>query len=389
MKILIIAKNVGRTAPGIVIEKLIDGLSKFHSVDILTSVYAPSFTLSAIKNVYEIKEKPIHQRIFKFIVSIFDCNPMDWLWTRKAIHQLKTKDQERYDLVFSILSLHHYTPLIAGVHIKKKFSTKLAVHTLDAIPAPIEWPENNSYFKSVNKIMAKYLPESDFFFSTNEQMLQYQLSTFIPKNNIITEVIYNPSYGNLLHYDYVPSAGNMFLFTGGIYGLRNPKYILRAFRRLLKEYPDSTFEFVGSYIAEEYLSIFSCDEQEKVIVRPFTSDLTNYYQRATALIDIDADLPNDPFLSSKLINYITINRMIICETGINSPSQKIFKEIPSILQCDHNVEQLFKAMKRAIELKGKVDFNDRGKVIALFNLDSVINKLNNKINFLCTPIVKS
>jgi glycosyltransferase involved in cell wall biosynthesis len=380
MKILIISKNIDRTAPGIVIEKLIQGLSKFHYVDVLTSVYDPSFTFSAIKNVYEIKEKPIHPRIFKFIVSIFGCNPLDWWWARKAIHKLKINDSERYDLIFSILSLHHYTPLIAGVQIKKKFSAKFAVHTLDAIPAPIEWPENRPYFKSVKKMMARYLPASDFFFSTNEQMLQYQLSTFTAKNNIVTEVIYNPTYANLEHYYYDTGGSNRFLYTGGIYGLRNPKYILGAFKKLLKEYPDSTLEFVGSSIAAQNLSIFSFDEREKVIVHPFTRDLTKYYEGATALIDIDADLPNDVFLSSKIINYITINRMIICETGNNSPSKEIFKEIPSILQCDHNVDELFTAMKRAIELKSKVNFSDRGKVIALFNLDSVIEKLNNKIN---------
>ena len=371
--------NVGRTAPGIVFERLIKGLSENHKLDVLTSDYDPSYKLSEVRNILQIKRKYIHPRIHKLLISIFGINPFDWLWSKKAISLLNKKKYKDYDLVFSLISFHHYTPLIAGVLYTKNHPSKLAVHSLDAIPAPIGWSKNDSYFKGVKRMMGKYLPKSDFFFTTNEQMLKYQLSTFIPKNDIITEVIYNPSYGKLEYYNYSMGGKNTFLYTGGLYGLRKPEYVLGAFKKILKEFPDSILEFVGSHLSTDYFSIFSSDEREKIIIHPFNRDLSEYYERATALIDIDADLPDDVFLSSKIVNYITINRIIITETGENSPSRELFKGIPSVLQCGHNIDELAAAMKEAIQQQGKVNFSDRATVISLFDLTSVINKLNNKI----------
>jgi hypothetical protein len=46
MRILIITMNVGRTAPGIVFERLIYGLSSLHQIDVLTADYDPSIDFS-------------------------------------------------------------------------------------------------------------------------------------------------------------------------------------------------------------------------------------------------------------------------------------------------------------------------------------------------------
>jgi len=371
--------DLGRSAQGIVFERIIHGLSKIHNIDLLTSEYDPSIKLSRVRNTVLIKRKDIHPRIHKLLISIFGINPFDWLWSKKAISLLNKKKYKNYDLVLSLITFHHYTPLIAGVLYTKNHPSKLAVHSLDAIPAPIGWSKNDSYFKSVKKMMGKYLPISDFFFTTNEQMLKYQLSTFVPKTNLITEIIYNPSFGKIKHYEHCKSGKNTFLYTGGLYAARKPTYILEAFKRILSEYPDSTLEFIGGHLPGNSLSIFNSEDKEKVIMHPFTRDLNPFYERATALIDIDADFPDDVFLSSKITNYITINRIIITQTGDNSPSREIFKGIPSILQCGHNVDELAAAMKKAIEQKGKADFSDREKVISLFDIDSVIDKLNNKL----------
>ena len=373
--------DLGKSAAGIVFERIIRGVSKIHNVDLLTSEYEPSVKLAEVKKILVIKRKEFHPRIHRFLISIFGINPFDWWWSKKAVSLMGKKDYKGYDLVFSLITFHHYTPLIAGVLYTKNHSSKLAVHSLDAIPAPIGWSKNDSYFRSVKKMMARYLPKSDFFFTTNEQMLEYQLSTFIAKKSIITEVIYNLSFGKLINYDYCDTEKNTFLYTGGLYEARQPKYILEAFKRILSEYPESTLEFVGSNLSENSFPVFNPADKKKIIIHPFTKDLKPYYERATALIDIDGDLPNDVFLSSKITNYITINRIIITQTGDNSPSRKIFKNILSILQCGHNVEELTNAMREAILQKGKVDFTDRANVISLFNLNSVIDKLNKKIAY--------
>lgn len=372
--------NVGRTAPGIVFERLIQGLSKAHYVDVLTSDLDPSVELPSVKSTFEVKQRKVHPRIHKLLISTFGINPLDWLWSQKAISLLKKEKNKKYDLVFSFISFHHYSALLAGASYSQRESLKFAIYSVDAIPAPLGWSKNDSYFRQVKKMMRKYLSKADFFFSANEQMLKYQLTTFKPKSGMISGVVYNPNNGKLQNFNFLDNNQNTFLYTGGIYGPRKPQYVLWAFKRILKEYPNSTLEFVGSVFPESCLSIFTPEEKEKVVFHPFKRDLGKFYERAIALIDIDADLPNDVFLSSKMTNYIAINRLIISETGENSPSRQIFKGIPSVTQCGHDVDEIADAMRFAILKKDTISFEDRSGVISSFSLATVVEKLNSLIH---------
>jgi len=376
MKILIIAKNVGRIAPGIVAERLIKGLSERHEVDVLSTDYDPSTELTNIKKVIRFKSYEIKPVISKILISFFSFNPLDVYIAKKVANNCVCK----YDLIFSIVSSNHYVSLILGNKLSKKLKVKHFAHFLDAIPAPGGWLKDDFFYKGLKKFMARTLAKVDGVFASNQQMLDYQLSTFKIKKKICKAVIYNPGPGKITYYEHQLSNQNTFIFTGGIYGPRKPLYILKAFKQLLGHYPNSTLEFVGSDIPDKSLSIFTADELKNVIVHPFNRNLTDFYERATALIDIDADFPNDVFLSSKIINYISINRIIISETGENSPSRNIFQGIPSIIQTDHNANEIMQGMIKAIKLKKDINFNDRNSVISLFDLKSNIDRIENEIN---------
>ena len=57
----------------------------------------------------------------------------------------------------------------------------------------------------------------------------------------------------------------------------------------------------------------------------------------------------------------------------------MFKKIPSILQCGHNIDDLADAMRNSINQKGCFDFKDRDEVISLFNLENIVKKINENI----------
>lgn len=376
MKILIITSNVGRTAPGIVFERLIQGLSFLHQIDVLTADYDPSIDLSMVGNIITSKILYIHQRIYKSLISLFGVNPYDCFWAWKSIRLLETKKLNQYDIVFSFLSFHNYAALIAGEKFAVKYNCKYAVYSVDAVPAPVGWPENYVYYRGVKRLMAKYLSKADVFFTTNNQMLSYQLSTFTPSKSLITDVIHNSSIGGIKAFPNSNCETNYFVYTGGIYGARKVKYLLEGFEKLLELYPDSYVIFVGSHLAPSSLSNLNQGTLERIKLFPFTKELDPYYSCATALIDIDADIENDVFLSSKIINYIMINRIIITETGENSPSRHLFKEINSIIQCSHDSNQMYEAMKKSVLIKGCITFEDRRSVSELFSLENVVKRLD-------------
>jgi hypothetical protein len=380
MKILILTLNVGRTAPGIVFERLIQGLIPKHEIDIITADYDPTIDLSGLKNIKILKKSYIHPRIYKLLISLFGINPFDIYWARKSMKYLKSKHNFKYDLIVSFISFHNYAALIAGAKLSKKYNCKFAVYSVDAIPAPKGWPENYGYFKGVKRLVAKYLKKADAFFSANKQMLDYQLSTFQPSKKIVSDVIYIPSLGSKKEFPISKANSNNFVYTGGIYGARKVKYLLEGFEKLVKDYPDSYLIFVGARLNSD--SFLNLDKKivDRIKVYPFTKNLDSYYSNATALIDIDADIENDVFLSSKIVNYIMINRVIISETGINSPSRKIFKNIESIIQCNHDSDQLYEAMKKSIKIRKDITFEDRNSVMKLFSVEHIVNRLENSLN---------
>lgn len=380
MKILIISMNVGRTAPGIIFERLIQGLSSTNQVDLLTADFDPSIELTQVSNIIIYKRIYIHPRIHKLFISVLGVDPFDCYWAWKSKKLLKSKIKKQYDVVLSFLSFRSYGAMIAGSYLTRKNQSKFAVHSLDAIPAPLGWLDYDRFYKGLTKMMKRYLSTVDGFFTTNQQMLNYQLSTFIPKKNIITNIIYNPGQDENIGLPKAINRKNNFVYMGGIYGLRKSTYILKGFEKLLTIFPESKLIFIGTPASSFSLSELRPESLRKIEIVPFTKDLGQYYSDATALIDIDADIENDVFLSSKVTTYVMNKCMIICETGKNSPARNLFNGIDSIIKCDHDSNQLFEAMKKSILMRNKISFDDRNNIIKLFRTESIIAQLNNSLD---------
>lgn len=379
MKILIITSNVGKTAPGIVYEKIIQGLSKFHSIDILTVNYSPSNCITQINEITTIPKQIIHPRISKLLIALLGVDPFDIIWARKAERTFAKKSKNQYDIVYSFLSNHNYSAIIAGLYISKKISSKFAVHTVDAVPNPIGWVKKDLHYKGLLRFTRTYFKHIDALFSTNEQMLSYQLNTFNPTKKIHTNIIYNSGLENPLSFPIEDDDSFNFIYTGGLYGARKPDYIISAFKLLLNDFPNCNLIFVGSVLSDKQISSIDNSNKDRIKVVPYTKNLHPFYQIATALIDIDADIKNDVFISSKLPVYLMINRWIICETSDDSPTKSLFKNINSIIQCNHSSEQLYRAMKICILQRNRVAFEDRKEIIELFKIDNIIKTLNNSL----------
>jgi hypothetical protein len=380
MKILVICDDLGKTAPGIVYEKIIAGLSKHHEIFLITSHKDSSPSLISEVTISEISRHHIPTRLYKFQLSFFSVCLFDLIWVKKAQNYFKLKKDYSPDIILSLISNNHYSPIIAGNKLSIFFNVKHFTYSVDAIPAPLGWMKNDAFFRGTKKLISRQLSKVDGLFSANPSMLEYQLNLFHPKDNIITEVIYNPTLNQLLNFERKNTEFNTFLYTGGIYGPRKVTFIFQAFKKLLQTYPNSTLEFVGSSIPFEEMSIFNKSERENVIIHSFAKNLNPFFERATALIDIDSVLENDIFLSSKIINYLSVNRIIISETGQNSPSRKLFKNIPSIFQCQHDPVELANAMINSIENRDNFDFSDRNIVLKLFQIEPIILKLNHSIS---------
>ena len=378
MKILIIASGVGKTAPGIVYERLIQGLSVHHDVDVLASEFDPSIDLTEIRDAIVIGNLPVPSAIQKHLVSMFSLNPFDLAWALLSVLCLHARKPDGYDVVLSFLSNHHHAATIAGAIYSRTGNCKFAVHSIDAVPPP-GWPEHDGYRKGVERLVRRCLGLADALTSTNKKMLEYQLKTFANKDTLLTNVVFNPTIGNARIFPGPDLVVNRFLYTGKLYGVRKVEYVLEAFEKLLDEYPNSCLTFVEATVPLSVLSRMNRRTRTQLEFIPFRRNLDNYYSRSVALIDIDADIEDDVFLSSKITNYILVNRRIISETGRNSPSRELFRGIGSIIQCDHNSTQIYEAMRVAISEKDKIDVSDREGVLGQFSQDNVCAELDRSL----------
>jgi glycosyltransferase involved in cell wall biosynthesis len=376
MNILIVIQNPENSAPGVIAKRLINQLALQNSIELVVIGPVNKSDFKNIQNIIQVKNKRLPYRIWRFFFEEFKVIPNDYLVSFYASFLVKKK----YDFILSIISLSSFGSLYLGERIAKKHSLKYGVYSFDAIPPP-GWNNRTKTTSSYQYLVAKYLKHADYFATINELLLKYQLSTFNNKSNLVSDVI---PFCAASDFKVFPQNNSLtFLYTGRIYGDRKITYVLGALNKLIYVYPSVKLIFVGSQISTQNIENEYPNLINKIKSIPFTNELDKYYEESTFLLDIDADIENDVFLSSKIINYLKINRIIVCETGINSPSRHLFKGIPSIIQCGHNVDELYQGMIDAISKLDLVDFSDRNEVHKFFDVKNIVNNFNNKIINMC------
>lgn len=351
-------------------EPLINYLSTKAEVDVLCDEES-WLELKHIRNYYRLPFTKRMQSAYRILLDHFDSTIVSDRWSKNA---LKMIDKD-YDAVIAFVASSQLTAIIAGKYISQQLGSKFAIYAVDAIPAPGGWIRHKYQFKAMQKVIGKVYSAADYVTASNKHMLEYQLTQFKHKEGLMTDVLLTPAVDG--YYKCVPSNEVVFLYAGALYGLRNPEHFLKAFKRLLKIYPKAEFCIVGGVCDLRNIDqILTPEERTHVVTLPRTFALEPLFARAKVLVDIDADLEKDPFLSSKIVTYLKVNRVILSETGRITPSREMFAGLNTVVQCDHNEESLYQGMLRAIELAdSNPDFSEREPYIESFAIDNVSEKL--------------
>lgn len=375
MRIIILVDHLGGRPPGPYLIDFIDKLSFLNEITVITSECNQSVELSRLKAIITIPRAKLNPLKYKFLICALGAHPYDFFWSRKSASIFKRQQFGRFDLLLSFIGSNSLYLFQLANSLKKTERLKHAVYLSDAIPAP-GWPEHPYVVNGLRRFIRKSLSNIDALFTLNKEMLSYQISTFIPKPIIITGTFPFGCRSHLLDYPNYEKGTNYFLYAGSIYGARKPNYLLMAFEKLLDLFPSSKLIFIGTWKDNPPFHGLRISTINNIISLPFQENLNSYFRKATALINIDADIPQDVFLSSKIGDYLPVNRIIINETGESSPSRNLFKGIQSIIHCDHDSTQLFEAMKFSISMKNSMDYEDRKPLIEELYIDNVASRFN-------------
>ncbi len=374
-KILFIAMNLGDTAPGIVYEKLLTQMS--NSVE--CSIICPNINSSKVvfKNVVSLVYKKLSFRIEEFLYTHFGTNIIDFIWSRRVMSQLDKSFISNFDCIVSLVSSGNYAPIVLGDMLALTYNKPWAIYTVDAIPSPLAWKNKPRQHKAIISFLKKKVRHATGLFAANPMMLSYVQSVFAYHHGNIG-IVYTPYDKVLIKSVHITHNGFIFLYTGNIYGIRKIDSLLQAFRNFLVEYPKSKLVFVGNVFSDVLMEYEDLIDSEKVVLYPFTNDLSEHYGKADVLLDIGAAVDNDVFLSSKIVNYLAYKKPIICITQEGSPARAIFKDVKTIIHCHHNEKEIEKSLKKSVTLLDS-SFEDREVYLKNFSAQNVAKKFTDDI----------
>ncbi|MFZ4400954.1 MAG: hypothetical protein ACOYO1_13035 [Bacteroidales bacterium] len=377
MKLLLICDDIGITPSGIVIDNLIKGLLQTgDSVSVVCAVNASVYTHSNL-NVYVSLRRKLKIKKISTLINLtskyfpFFLKNKSWV-DRSYKKHIDIFSGSSFDVVLGFGMAQEF----ALLYLSKRFSTKLKLplsfHFLDAIPPPRGWISSKHERQNIKKIMQRYIQIADGITATNPEMLMYFKDEFTSLNNIPLSVVRNPCSTNKISRKSAQSSIS-FLYLGAIYGPRKLDTLLEAFEKLYAERKDIELCFVGT------VSNINLDETKYQFIKQssWTKDPESYLKNADVFVDIDADLTNDVFLSSKLLLYLNSEKLILSITGPNSPARNLLKGLNTVTVCHHDSDEIYIGISKLLEnINNQTDFSERSSLINLFSLDNIIFDLS-------------
>lgn len=352
MRILIVAKNINRSAAGIIYKKFIEEFSSYKNLEIHLMTNFKENNLFTDCPIHVIPDQPeLDERINKLFVMLlrYNLNGRNWLLKSKKYAERNLK--KNYDWVISFVNGGAESTAHLGAFIAKINQSKHYIHMVDPIPPTKGWETYDLYRKNLLYGIKKPLQYCDIFSLSNESMSEYQANLLGLKNYF---TVHNPVQSKELirvkRNDEVDTFNYTFLGTM-VTGPRNPYKLFKAFENLVKKYPDSKLLMYGNHKRLDKSQIPE-SIADKVLIEDFTSDVLKVIQNTDCFIDMDADLPEDVFISSKLQMYLSYDRPILSITGINSPTRNLLKDMKnSCIISSFDLKEIEESIIAVRELK--------------------------------------
>ena len=369
---LVVALDVANTAPGIVFKTLLRSLSETSGIILLAEGIDESILNPNIKYI------PLRHSVQDWGRAVkkwkkLGFNPRDVFWSWKTWLR-KRREIERYsfDCIVTLTSNGYYSSLNLGRILSRRFrKKKYVIYSVDGMPSPLPWlGGDNRLHRNISRQIARLCSGADIFVLSNPRMALYQKSV-MPEYKGAWDYLFTPY--RLLPPDFSRKEhdGYNLLYAGSLYGLRRIDSLVEAFRRYLALRPDATLYFVGERAPGYEDTCPDLTESGRIVFRDHTERIEEYYSIADCLIDIAADIPDDVFLSSKVICYLPYEIPILAISGANSPVSEIMKYVPSIANSSYDADEIYNAL---LSLEGVDDFTDRSKLLEVFHPDSMYRK---------------
>lgn len=373
MKILMISYDYAGSASGIISRRVAEELvSQGQQVKVICRNIAS--TPDSAVEVHSVNG-PLGGNAFvsRIINRLKRCRSSyfyDALWVRSAIrYGRKLCHEWQPDIIYCRTSPEE--ACYVGTKLHNKWGAKLVQHFSDPVPAPVEYEPLSRRRTTLLKRMVKVINEADMVSYGNEAMLRYVIEQ--SGYDFSSKAFISPDAAESAvphHYNFVERKDIRLTYLGNIYGSRNPQPLFEAIESLNAN---------GAHI---HLDIYSPQPSKEpqcyrfVEYKGRTSNVWKAMEQSDILVDLDGDDSTPVFISSKLKDYLLLNRPILSITPNNSPSEQLLKGVDSAVVTRNSKEEIAHSLDQILSSDYKnLTYNDRTALISLFDPKVVVADL--------------
>jgi glycosyltransferase involved in cell wall biosynthesis len=382
MEILIIVYQTGNSSAGKVFEKITIGLAKAgNQVLMFCAKNDSTLTHQNLKIIEFDSGIVLPNKIAKALNIIIGRSFKHYHW-EKRVFQESQKETKKFnpDLVFVLGSGGSESTIKIGYRLSKELKIPLAIHLVDPIPPPKGWENYEIYRKSLIRPIYKALKHASLFSINTPEMLEFQSSNVDFELKSKSFVLPDPVFEGKLEFKNSPKE-LVFSYIGSFYGPRKPDSLIKGFIKFLEIRPDAKLHIYGN---NNKIMLSGINEKQRLNISLFdwTNNLEEIYEKSFALIDVNADIPNDVFVSNKLRHYLAVNRMIMSISREGTASYELLKELKgSVVVCSHSPNDIFEGFKRVSETSWTNSiFKERENILESFKVENAVNLIQGKFD---------
>ena len=196
--------------------------------------------------------------------------------------------------------------------LSKRFSAEYKVpyflHSFDPIPNIPEWGEKPVLRNAVIELLTPFITSAHRVSAVSPRMTAYFKETY----GLAVEKIYTLYMPIEFHkIDQKKTDRISFLYLGSIYGKRDPKPLFDAFNEIMNKIPNIELVLAGTKLNKEDLFATYSNFKNGLKFIEWTDQPNELIKNCSVLIDLNADIPGDVFISSKLMRYLGFDKPIL------------------------------------------------------------------------------
>lgn len=377
MQILLLCHEFGSSASGVMSKRIaVELCRQSHQVTVVTSskTYEVVDGLEIVVCNDLLNIKSLLYRVLKYLYRNLFRDDLDYhfYWRYNALKKCR-KIIKNHHIDWIYCRSTPLDPCVVGYKLNKEFGVPVLQHFADPVP---------SSFSTENPLLLSILKKRFYRIINSASLVSFGTEEML--HNQALELGFNPfCYKYFVSNDVaesnkqIVSSPNLnkdfkFVYLGSFGSYRNPYPLFHSIDKLNREGIKCTLLVYSS------ISKVSYYKSNNIIFCGRTQDVEKAMSEANVLIDLDIKKKGSVYISSKLKDYIRINKLVVAITSEGSPTYNLVKDIKSIIVTPNLEESLSSILKQSMEVCENVDISDRQILINTFSPEFAVNKIISK-----------